>query len=79
MKTKSTAVDAIVLTVAVGETITVPREYQVEPACTEKHGGIWFCVTHQKKLANQLEKDTHIHHGTHKLAWICFAHGPEKP
>lgn len=51
----------------------------VKPACSEKHGGYWYCVTHDETFANQFEKDCHIHTGTHTLAWVCYEHGVEVP
>ncbi len=47
------------------------------PACDSKNGGNWFCVTHQERFANQLQKDIHIDEGEHELAWMCNENGPE--
>lgn len=36
-----------------------------------KHEGFWICLTHSQRFDNQFQKDTHIHEGTHVLAWYC--------
>lgn len=41
--------------------------------------GLWYCTTCTVSFINQFEKDTHIHSGTHKLAWVCAYHGFEQP
>ena len=51
----------------------------VLPPCDVKDNGGWYCVTHQKGWNNPSEKDAHIERGTHRLVWLCFAHGPEQP
>jgi hypothetical protein len=52
----------------------------VKPECDgEKSSGRWICTTHNKMFENQFQKDTHIHTGTHRLAWFCHAHGVEVP
>lgn len=48
-------------------------------ACESKSGGDWFCLTHNKGFANNIEKDDHISRGSHKMAWMCREHGPEVP
>lgn len=45
--------------------------------CEDAKNGRWYCVTHRQHFDNQLQKDSHITVGTHKLVWLCFAHGPE--
>lgn len=79
--------------VSVGERFTQPRrgniaevERTVAPACEDKNGGYWWCVTHGVGFQNQFQKDSHIGwehgdppHAKHRLAWICFKHGPEVP
>ncbi len=71
-----------VTTVKAGDTIT--REgtrLTVLPACEDKHGGMWHCVTHPHTvIRNQFEKDIHISDDRrHKLAWACWLHGFEEP
>ncbi len=56
-----------------GENITIL------PACSDKNGGNWRCITHGESFENQLQKDFHIHSGTHLLAWNCHTHGLEEP
>lgn len=56
-----------------------PKRFTVSPACTDKHGGHWYCVTHDERFDNQLQKDLHVSVGTHLLAWNCKEHGPEQP
>lgn len=51
---------------------------RVGPKC-ETNNGAWYCNTHAKGFANQLQKDIHIHEGEHELVWLCFEHGPEEP
>jgi len=70
--------------VHVGEIINAPvhgKRHTVMPACANKNGGYWYCVTHQCGFDNQFMKDVHIHNETveHKMAWICTEHGLEKP
>jgi hypothetical protein len=38
--------------------------------------GYWYCDTCQESLAHNLEAATHDQQ-KHRLAWICFEHGPE--
>jgi hypothetical protein len=62
-----------------GTTFTIlGHEYTVGPKCV-MNNGTWFCITHTKGFANQMEKDSHIHRGDHVLAWMCWEHGPEVP
>lgn len=75
--TASVVGELIKLPVRTGE--GKPVEIRVEAACDDKHGGRWFCVTHQERFDNQLQKDFHVTDGTHELVWICFDHGPEAP
>jgi hypothetical protein len=74
---------ACIFTVKVGDAILDPndtsRTVKVKAACEDKHHGHWFCLTHAEGFANQLEKDSHIHSGIHKLVWICHTHGAEQP
>lgn len=46
------------------------RVWTIHTKC-EHNRGQWYCVTHREFFANQLQKDGHIHVGTHKLAWLC--------
>lgn len=52
---------------------------EVKAPCEDKHGGHWYCVTHQEAFDNQFMKDTHISKGRHTLVWMCHAHGAEQP
>lgn len=54
-------------------------EYDVKAPCADKNNGRWYCVTHGEGFPNQMQKDSHIHEGLHRLVWICFEHGPEQP
>ena len=51
----------------------------VKAPCANKTGGQWYCLTHQQGFINGFMKDTHIHHGNHRLVWVCMEHGPEQP
>ena len=51
----------------------------VKPACENKHNGRWYCVNHRTIFDTQIAKDCHIQHGKHRMLWLCFEHGPEKP
>jgi hypothetical protein len=51
----------------------------VNDACAATPGGRWYCVTHRKGFANQLEYSIHIDAGRHRVAWLCFEHGAEVP
>lgn len=69
-----------ILSVEAGATIKADGAvWEVKPACAEKNKGHWFCATHGRHFANQLEKDGHIHTGKHELVWVCHAHGFEQP
>lgn len=57
----------------------VVYDQAVQAACDDKANGKWYCTTHMEIFYNQLEKDAHIHDGEHRLAWLCFTHGPEVP
>lgn len=50
----------------------------VLPKC-KLNSGIWFCKTHKRLFAHQLEKDGHVSQGQHELAWYCSKHGMEVP
>jgi hypothetical protein len=55
------------------------KRYTAGPKC-DTNSGVWFCTTHRRPFDNQLSKDAHLTtRGRHRLAWICFAHGPEVP
>jgi hypothetical protein len=60
-------------------TMGYPASMQVEPACTAKNDGNWYCATHRTWFANQLQKDSHITRGRHTLVWMCNLHGAEAP
>lgn len=53
----------------------------VLPACNSKTGGRWYCLTHgEESLANNFEMQAHCDGpGKHKIGWICFEHGLERP
>jgi hypothetical protein len=55
-----------------------PEMWTVGPKC-QANSGRWICTTHDESFANQLQKDIHIHSGKHRMAWVCFEHGPEVP
>lgn len=52
---------------------------RIVAGCDDKHNGRWHCLTHNKTFENQFQKDSHIHQGTHCLAWLCNEHGFEVP
>lgn len=69
-----------------GETITFgtkdsaagPHTVTILAKC-ETNSGRWYCATHRQSFDNQLQKDIHIERDKHRLAWMCFEHGPEVP
>lgn len=79
--------------VKAGEVIRVKQvdgrygEVLIKASCGDKHGGHWFCVTHQEHFQNQFMKDVHIapslsgrpKTNEHRLVWICHEHGAEEP
>ncbi len=54
-----------------------PTMMKVQGPCEDIHSGHWYCLTHHKGFENQMTKDGHIHHGNHKLVWMCHRHGLE--
>ena len=50
--------------------LTEPDQYRVFDKC-DHNNGIWICATHKQRFTNQFNKDTHVHRGTHQLAWYC--------
>jgi hypothetical protein len=62
-----------------GTTLDGLKTIVVLAPCADKQNGTWYCVTHDKRFDNQFQKDLHIHSGAHRLAWLCFKHGVEKP
>lgn len=73
--------DKVQMTLMVGgrrskRTVTVQPYHTSDPLAQPGH---WYCVTHDAHFENQFQKDTHIHRGTHHLAWICLEHGIEQP
>ena len=63
-----------------GEDIVLRVPATVKDACDDKTSGHWYCTTHQKAFANNIQKDIHADQaGTHKLAWFCSFHGVEEP
>ena len=50
----------------------------VKEPCDSKTGGHWYCVYHNRNLANGIDKDNHIK-ATCRMAWICHDHGAEQP
>lgn len=66
-------------TVEPGEELAIKEgTWTIGEPCGES-AGMWYCVTHDKILPNNLEKDWHIREGDHRMAWWCVSHGPEKP
>lgn len=61
------------------DTVTHPTVGAYHPTPPSNRAGHWYCVTHAEHFENQLQKDMHIHAGTHQLAWICHEHGIEQP
>ena len=53
-------------------------EHTVIPKCDAK-AGQWMCVSHNKQVRNNMERDGHCSEGNHVITWICFLHGPEVP
>lgn len=51
-----------------------PERYRVQPRCSH-NAGVWACATHEMRFSNQFCKYTHIHDGSHRLAWFCFECG----
>jgi hypothetical protein len=49
----------------------------VSGPCDDSKSGRWYCVTHRQIFDNQMQKDSHIGRGSHKMVWLCFHHGPE--
>ncbi len=65
--------------VAVGDHIkSSAGEFTVKPSCGGP-AGRWYCATHDESFSHQFQKDSHIHYGKHKLAWMCILHGLEVP
>ena len=65
---------------ALGDSVNIPstgRDYIVQGPCEDAHAGHWYCITHDEHFGNQLQKDVHIHLGTHKMVWCCDLHGLE--
>lgn len=45
---------------------------EIIASCGENSSrGQWACLTHEVVFGNQMNKDGHIHLGTHRLAWWC--------
>jgi hypothetical protein len=61
-----------------GQFVSVLTEVEILAKC-EVNSGRWYCITHQMRFDNQLQKDGHISKGGHLLAWECFGHGLEEP
>lgn len=53
-------------------------DFTILPKC-DQDAGRWICVTHDKVLFNNFDKDSHTEKGTHVMAWFCAHHGPEVP
>lgn len=81
-----------VTTAVAGQEVPIKLRYDgkvhketVKPPCELEDNGLWYCVTHLEPFQNQMQKDSHISNygkngrATHKLVWLCFAHGPEQP
>lgn len=73
--------------VKAGEIITVvypnrketPQQETVANPCDNKEAGQWYCSTHKHFFGNNIDKDTHIRTGNHRLVWYCHIHGMEQP
>src|SRR5512132_4052360 len=50
----------------------------VGPLCGLERGH-WACVSHRRTFRTRGSLDRHIRLGQHRLAWLCWAHGPEQP
>jgi hypothetical protein len=81
MSVPTTAVEGQKFTLS-REVLGTTRQYElvVGPACANKTGGHWHCMSHDLDFQNQLEKDCHLDYpGKHELCWMCHEHGPEVP
>jgi hypothetical protein len=68
-----------VSTVRIAEQVEMPvGVVAVKKACSVD-SGMWYCVSHKEHFLNQIKKDSHIHQGSHRLAWNCYQHGLEQP
>lgn len=66
-----------VTTAKAGQCVTRPEVFHVSAVC-DKDEGHWYCDTHQKGFVNNIQKDTHISRGRHRMVWWCHLHGPEQ-
>lgn len=80
-----TKVDDQLSTVDVGETYSltdvsgVEADYTVAEKCECNHGH-WICVSCDRMLETNFEKDAHIGTGEHVMAWACTVHSKlERP
>ena len=57
---------------AVGVRVSLSRqELEVQKSCGQNGRGQWVCITHKKVFDNGFQKDSHITHGSHVMAWFC--------
>lgn len=72
--------------VNVGEVIRIERiqeTFTVKESC-DISNGYWYCVSHDETFASNLMLHGHTHYYpgskvSHRIAWMCFEHGLEKP
>lgn len=70
-------------TMPVGVTFTMRlRDYMVKAPCDISYLGMWVCITHNLRFADNMDKDIHCFlagaHDSHVLLWACDFHGWEK-
>jgi hypothetical protein len=52
----------------------------VAPKCNDTTApGHWMCVTHGEEFPHNMAMHSHSDEGSHDIAWVCGAHGPEVP
>jgi hypothetical protein len=61
-----------------GEVGSGPGTLMVGPLCGLERGH-WACVSHRRTFRTRGSLDRHIRLGQHRLVWLCWAHGPERP
>lgn len=66
--------DRIVIDVPGGKGETLAWDTIVAEDCGGQ--GYWYCDTCRESQAHNLAVQSHAERG-HRLAWICFEHGPE--
>jgi hypothetical protein len=55
-----------------------PVTLTVGPLC-ELDRGHWACLSHRRNFHSRRSLDGHTRLGEHRLIWLCWAHGPERP